>query len=256
MIKRREWASGMVAAVLMCLLALVGCAPGIMQTGTVEPTAAILVTKTPVVTRVPLPTPTALAMERRMIVVESPGKIRAGDADVLRLSLIMDESGRVTPTAEMGGHAVSGEPVEIPNLYDTYHVVAEARLDMAGLEIQPQGVVKQPMQPGVPVVFVWSLSPSHPGNFRGMLWLYLNLIPKAGGAQDQRALLARPVEIQAVTVLGMTAPLARWIGAIGSVFSFIFGIPFLEDALRGLWKRSKTKREKPDSAQGDVTQGG
>lgn len=247
---------GLIIAGVVCLLVLAGCLPAMVQTVTAVPTAAILVTKTPIATRIPLPTPTALALERRMMVVESPGKIRAGDADVLRLSLIMDESGRITPTAEVGGHAVSGEPVEIPNLYDTYNVVAEARLDMAGLEVQPQGAVKQPMQPGVPVIFVWSLSPDHPGSFRGMLWLYLNLIPKAGGAQDQRALLARPIEIQAVTVLGMSAPFARWLGAIGSVFSFVFGIPFLEDALRRFWKRRKPKKEKSGSVQSDGAQGG
>jgi len=246
--RRWDWWSAFATGALVCLLALGGCMPAVVQTITVEPTAAVLVTQTPVATRVPLSTPTALEMERRLIVVELPKKIRAGDADVLRLSLVMDESGQVTPTAEAVGHAVSGEPVEIPNLYDTYNVIVEARLDIAGLEVQPQGAVKQPMQPGVPVVFVWSLSPNHPGNFRGVLWLYLTLIPKAGGPQDQRALLARPVEIRAVTVLGMSAPLARWIGAIGSVFSFVFGIPFLEDALRSFWKRKKAK-EKSEIAQ-------
>lgn len=247
---RWNWRSVIIITVtLVCLLALWGCMPGLVQTITVEPTAGVLVTKTPVATRLPLPTPTALAMEQRLIIVEFPGKIRAGDADVLRLSLIMDENGQITPTAKVEGHTVSGEPVEIPNLYDSYNIIAEARLDMAGLEVQPQGAVKQPMQPNVPVVFVWSLSPDHPGNFRGMLWLYLNLIPKTGGAQDQRALLARPVEIKAVTVLGMTAPLARWIGAIGSVFSFVFGIPFLEDVLRRFFKRKKDRSESPDSSK-------
>ncbi len=249
MIRRWDWRPVIATGALVCLLALWGCMPGLVQTITVEPTAVVLVTKTPEATRAPLPTPTALAMEQRLMVVELPKKIRAGDSDVLRLSLVMDESGQVTPTAEAGGHAASGEPVEIPNLYDSYNIIAEARLDLAGMEVQPQGSVKQPMQPGVPVEFVWSLSPNHPGNFRGMLWLYLNLIPKAGGAQDQRALLARPVEIKAVTVLGMAAPLARWIGAVGSVLSFVFGIPFLEDFLRRFFKNKEAKNTKSEFAK-------
>ena len=72
--------------------------------------------------------------ERRRIILEFPPKIRAGDSDVIRLSLEMDRLGNLTPTAEVAGNKVTGGTVEIPNLYETHHVTAEARLDMAGAD--------------------------------------------------------------------------------------------------------------------------
>jgi hypothetical protein len=64
------------------------------------------------------PPPQPAIPERRRLTVEFPPQIRAGDSDLVRLTLEVDDLGSLTPTAEFGGHEIGGEVVEIPNLYE------------------------------------------------------------------------------------------------------------------------------------------
>src|ERR1051325_6716404 len=99
----------------------------------------------------PAPNPTAVSVvptstgagtvppalpERRRLTLEYPPQIRAGDSDVVRLTLEVDELGNITPTAQIGGNVITGQVLEIPNLYESHHVIAEARFDIAGLEVR------------------------------------------------------------------------------------------------------------------------
>jgi len=86
--------------------------------------------------------------ERRLLTLEFPPKIRAGDSDIVRLTLQVDEAGNITPTAVIGGNVVQGEVVEIPNLYETHHVIVEARIDLAGVQVTPPDLSHQTLSPG------------------------------------------------------------------------------------------------------------
>jgi len=187
------------------------------------------------------PVEAAQLFERRLMVVEWPPAIRLGDSDVVRFSLVMDEQGRITPTSEISGHQVGGEPVQIPDLYETHNLVIVARLDMAGMEVSPNGEVSQTLRPGRAVTFYWSLSPHRVGEYRGTLWVYLDLVPKAGGEMQQQPLLARLLEIEGRSVLGMSAGITRWAGAVGTVASAVLGFPFLEKVLKSIWERIRKR---------------
>ncbi len=183
-----------------------------------------------------VPQPASL-QEKRLLAIEWPSSIRVGDSDIIRLTLQVDAQGQITPSVEVSGHQLLGKEISVPNLYDTDNIIAEARLDMAGLQISPDGAVRQTMLPGQTLVFYWSVSPSQAGSYRGTLWVYLDLVPKAGGNTDQRTLIADRIDIQSNTVFGLSATTARWFGAGGAVFSSILGFPFLEKILEKLWKR-------------------
>ncbi|NPV75828.1 MAG: hypothetical protein HPY59_05560 [Anaerolineae bacterium] len=180
--------------------------------------------------------------EKRLLILEWPESIRVGESDLLLLTLEVDQKGMLTPTAQIAGHAVSGTPVELPNLYETHNLVFETRLDMTGPDISPQGTMSEALRPGQKVQFAWSIHPNETGKYRGMLWLYLNIAPKSGGEVDRRTLLARQVEIEAVNVLGLPAKVVRWTGILGTVTSTILGIPFLQDGLLWLWRRFEKKK--------------
>ena len=197
----------------------------------VEPTAL----PTPEVQATSLPERASL-QEKRLMSIEWPTSIRVGDSDIIRLTLEVDQQGQLTPTVEISGHRIVGREISIPNLYDTDNVFAEARLDMAGLQVSPDGAVRQTMLPGQTLIYYWSISPTQPGTYRGTLWVYLDLVPKTGGEMDQRTLIAHRIDIQSNTVLGLSAVTARWFGAGGAVFSSILGFPFLERILERLWK--------------------
>jgi hypothetical protein len=196
----------------------------------------------------PVPLPTALPQlapaqltERRLAVLEWPAIMRVGDGDTLRLTLELDAQGQLTPVAEVEGHAVEGQSIEIPNLYDTHNLVAEARLDLAGMQISPQGSLSEPMRPGRKLVFEWSIRAPEVGQYRGTLWLYLNLVAKDGGETERQTLLAPRVEIEARTILGLPAKTVRMGGMVGSGLSVVMGLPFLEKLLEAFWRRLRRR---------------
>jgi hypothetical protein len=175
--------------------------------------------------------------ERRRLTVEFPPQMRAGDSDLVRLTLEMDELGNITPTAEIGGNVVTGKVVELPNLYETHHVIAEARFDMAGMEISPMDISSQPLAQGQSVTFYWSIRPREAGTYRGTVWLYLRFVDKQNGEASQKAISAQLVEIEAVNLFGLSGKLARTTGVIGSVVGTVVGFPFFEDLLKWLVRK-------------------
>jgi len=187
------------------------------------------------------PTSLPAIPERRRLTLEFPPQIRAGDSDIVRLTLEVDDLGNLTPTAETGGNVVTGEVIEIPNLYETHNVIAEARFDIAGMQVSPPGLTSQPLAQGQAVSFYWSILPDGVGVYRGTVWFYLRFVERASGEESQKTISAQPVEIEAVNFLGLSADLARSFGVVGSIAGTIIGFPFLEDIVKFLFRRRRLK---------------
>lgn len=185
------------------------------------------------------PTSQPAIPERRRITLEFPPQMRAGDSDIVRLTLEVDDLGNITPTAEVGGNVVTGETVEIPNLYETHNVIAEARFDIAGMQVSPPGLTSQPLVQGESVSFYWSIRPDGVGVYRGTVWLYLRFVERSSGEESQKAVSAQPVEIEAVNFLGLSGDLARSFGVVGSIAGTVIGFPFFEDIVRFFFRRRK-----------------
>ena len=181
--------------------------------------------------------------ERRRLTLEFPPQLRAGDSDLVRLTLEVDDLGNLTPTAELGGHVVTGEVLEIPNLYESHHVIAEARFDIAGLEVRPAELISEPLAPGNSVTFYWSVLPQNTGTYRGTIWLYLRFVDKQNGEESRKTLSAQIVEIEAVNFLGLSGNFARTTGVVGSVIGTLIGFPFFEEIVKLLLK-SRNKQTK------------
>ena len=179
--------------------------------------------------------------EMRMLTLEYPPKIRAGDSDVVKLILSVDDNGNLTPTVSVEGNLVQGQVINIPNLYDSHNVLAEARLDMAGVDIRPPETVSETLLPGQKVIFYWSVLPADVGHFKGTVWFYLHFIPKTSGLESRQALSAQPIEIEATSFLGLRANPARWLGIAGTFISTIVGFPFLEAIIKWLLQLFRTK---------------
>ena len=182
-------------------------------------------------------TPQPALPEHRRVTLEFPPQIRAGDSDLIRLTLEVDDLGNVTPTAQFGEHVIRGEVVEIPNLYESHHVVAEARFDIAGVEIRPMELISEPLAQGSSATFYWSVRPTEKGIYRGTIWLYLRFVDKQNGEESRTAVSAQIVEIEAVNLLGLSANFARATGVVGSVIGAVLGFPFFEDIVKFLFKR-------------------
>lgn len=175
--------------------------------------------------------------EQRMLTLEYPASIRAGDSDLVLLTLEVDAQGNLTPTAQIDGNVVQGEVISIPNVYDTHNIMAEARLDLAGVEVQPSEIVSETLLPGQKVTFRWSVLPENVGNYKGTVWFYLRYIPKDGSPDTRQALSAQLIEIDALALFGLKATFTRWLGVVGTAIGSVLGFPFAEDVLKWLWKR-------------------
>ena len=216
--------------------------PAATQASLTEVPLVIAVTPTEEAPSVALPiSPPPTILESRRLTLEYPPKIRTGDSDIIRLTLEVDTLGNLTPTAEIQGNTVTGQVVQIPNLYDSHNVIAEARLDLAGPEVRPSDTISEPLLQGESVTFYWSVHPLASGTYRGTAWFYLRYIDKVTGAESRKAISAQPVQIEAANFLGLDGGLARTAGGIGSIVGAVLGFPFVDDVLKWFWSRL-TKR--------------
>jgi len=231
------------AAVILIICACGGIgAPPSSAESTVVPTQSVaLPTLFPTSQPILNPTVPPAIPERRLLTLEFPPRLRAGDSDIVRLTLEVDESGNITPTAVVGGDVVTGEVIEIPNLYETHHVIAEARLDLAGVQISPPDLTSQTLLPRQTVQFYWSVRPDGVGVYRGTAWLFLRFVDKVSGEESRRAVSAQSVELEAVNLFGLSGRLVRSVGAFGSVVGTVIGFPFFEDIVKYLFKRGKRR---------------
>jgi hypothetical protein len=248
----------LIGAALALFLVTLACAFGAAATESApqEPAAATepvsAATEPPVMpesTAMPLPTATAGSVtsqpqpaitESRRLTLEFPPQIRLGEGDIIRLTLEVDDLGNLTPTAEIEGHEVTGETIEIPNLYETHKVTAEARLDLAGVDVQPSDLISEPLTQGQSATFYWSVRPREAGLYRGTIWLHLRFVDRSSGEESRKTVSAQMVEIEAVNLLGLPLGVVRGMGAVGSVLGGVLGFPFLEDIIRFVLKRRKS----------------
>lgn len=179
--------------------------------------------------------------EARRLTLEFPPTIRAGDSDIVRLTLEVDELGNITPTAQFEGNVVTGEVIQFPDLYESHHVVAESRFDIAGVEIRPTDLINIPLAKGQTATFIWSVRPPDVGSYRGTIWLYLRFVDKLNGEESRLTVSAQIVEIEAVNLVGLSGSAARTAGFIGSIVGTVIGFPFLEDMVRFLYSKRRQK---------------
>jgi hypothetical protein len=223
--------------ILACGVGAGAPAPSAEQPGAAMPTESLL-QATPAAS---VSTAIPAIPERRRLTLEFPPKIRAGDSDVVRLTLEVDDLGNVTPTAQIEGNVVQGGVIEIPNLYETHHVVAEARFDIAGLQVSPPDLISQPLEQGQAVTFYWSVRPTETGVYQGTVWLFLRFVDKSSGEESRKPVSAQVVQIEAVDFFGLSVNFARGTGVIGSVVGAVVGFPFFEDIVRFIFGRRKRR---------------
>jgi hypothetical protein len=149
--------------------------------------------------------------EARTIRLEFSPVMRAGDSQIVELTLTAD-----------------GEAADT-SLYEEYRVIAEARLELPFANVRPADIVSTALGQGGAATFYWEVNPREQGVSRGTAWLYLRLIPKAGGpaGETRGAVSAQSVEIRSRSVLGRTGSQARAMGVVGSLVGLWLGFPFL-----------------------------
>lgn len=196
-------------------------------------------------------TPQPALLERRLVILEWPLKVREKDSALILLTIAMDAQGSLTATAQVSEGEVDPIAVNVPNIYDTHNIVAVARLDMAGVEAYREEI-REPLRPGREVTFRWSIRANEAGLYRGVVWLHLELVPKESGVIEQQLLMARNIEVESVTVLGLSGGLARSLGALGLVASTLLGFPLIQRQIDAWLRRKEKTPSQLPPPEGDV----
>lgn len=177
-------------------------------------------------------------LENRILVLERPVRIRKQDNAFIQLLIKINKRGIVTVSAAAPGQPSKKMTVEVPGVYDVYNVVAIARLDLAGALVDGKEI-RQPILPEKDAAFRWNIRANDTGTYRGVVWLHLDLVPKAGGTTDQVLLLARHFALEVVSVFGLPAKVVGLVGFIGLVLGTVTGYPFIWDWIRWLYRSAR-----------------
>lgn len=197
---------------------------------------------TPEVT--PNPTMTAsppALQELRRLVLEFPAQIRQGDSASIRLTLRLDDVGAATAPAAGAGDPVSGVPVVVADVYATHRVMAQARLDLAGLESVPAAgqTQLQALLPGQEISFQWSVRAAEIAHYSGVVWFSLRYEPLDGGPALEQVIAAQPVEIECVNFVGLGGTPARLMGGAG----ILVGVLLSKDTTADFIKKYRNSRK-------------
>ncbi|MFZ5810250.1 MAG: hypothetical protein ACOY16_13280 [Chloroflexota bacterium] len=165
--------------------------------------------------------------------VKWPEAVRVRDEGNIRLSVERQGAGMLTPTASMEVNP-NGNYLQQIGSDLTGSILAEARLEINGFEIRPAAEIQEALIPGQNVNFAWNIRPREVGEFRGMIWLHLNIIPETGGEMERLTVSAQRIEIRSVDLLGLNGAEVRWLGGIGLLTGAILG-------LDGFWSRLRKK---------------
>jgi hypothetical protein len=164
----------------------------------------------------------ARSPEPRLLKLSWPKRLRLGDDGTLSLTVGFPSP---LPAGSTGSQATpAGVGGVQPAVYDTYHLVLQSHLDLPGIIRTPTGEVSQAMLPDQPVEFLWYLRPLTPGVFSGKVWLHLRFVPRSTGQEERILLAAQQVDIQVVSLLGMSSSQARLLGSVGLVVGVFLGL--------------------------------
>ena len=173
-----------------------------------------------------------LIMVGQQLILVFPSQIRYGDKDIVQLVFqpINNETPVGFETVESLGFDPWGTHLEDGN--KTYLALAEARLDLVGLDVRPSDLVSEPLHPGGSATFFWSIDPARVGSYQGTAWLYLRITDSSTGLETRKAISAQIIEIKVVDILGLSTTWVQVLAWIGMAAGVILGKPFI-DELKG-----------------------
>ncbi len=185
--------------------------------------------------------PLAAAPQGRQLILEFAPKMREGDTQVIALTLTAPAAAIKESDTEPNSSSSTPAPTSPPFSDNslTHIVIAEARLDLVGMEVQPAELISEPLLPGESVSFRWSARPSAPGMYRGTVWLFLRFIDPSTKAERREAISAQSIEIRVLRLIGFDGPSARFAGALALLLAAGLGLP-LTTAARAQSAKRKT----------------
>lgn len=156
-----------------------------------------------------------------------PSRARVGQVQVLSAHITLQDPDDLR-TAGIEEENQANVLSNRTDIFSSYNLVAEGRVDAMLQGLLPSGSIRQPIHYRDPIEFRWTLEPLHPGNFDGKFWIYLNLVNKDAGTDERVALLAYPFAIKCQSFLGLKTDYVLGMGAFFVFLSLLLNIEIIE----------------------------
>jgi len=170
----------------------------------IRPTQAPEARVTPLATLQPTQAPrltATLVQEARVLELEWPARLKLGDSDTVRLSLLPSVDG-YTVSAEFPEHQVRSQAVQVQRP-EGYELLAAARLEGVNFEISPSSEQVGPLPPGEGLTWHWTVAPRRPGQQRLAIRLALRWM-QSGEVARESQVYARAIDVRVLSILGLT----------------------------------------------------
>ena len=163
----------------------------------------------------PLPTP---VIEQRMVELEWPPRLRLGNSDFVRLTLIPQADG-YTVTTEFPDHTTVTETIEVQH-ESGYQLAAAARLDGVAFEISPADGARIFADPGPAghLALVLAAAPCRTAAFERHFAAALDSPGRFGQPPRQAVAFSRSLDVRVVSFFGLTRGQAMTGGLLGLFF--------------------------------------
>lgn len=146
--------------------------------------------------------------EERRLALHWPPVLRPGDAGMVILS--------VEPYESSGLNSGPADPAQdSENLAGTHNILAEARLELPGLQVSPTSAISQPMLAGRTVTFRWEVQAVRVGEYSGTVWLSLRFLSLEGNVAADRPVSAQVIDLRSEGLLGLSGSAGRYLGSAG-----------------------------------------
>ncbi len=166
-------------------------------------------------------------IEKRVIELEWPARLRLGESDVLRLALVPSEDG-YTARAEFQEHPLATQDIQLkhPAGYSLYGI---ARLHGVGFEIAPSGDQRRLIPPQEAVSWRWSIAARQAGQQRLSVELALRWEPdpSSPGPVGESLAFGRSLDVNVVSFMGLTQFQALGLGLLSLLLGGGLGVAAL-----------------------------
>ena len=170
-------------------------------------------------------------LETRQVTLEWPESLRIGDQGSIDLVF-----------APVNAGVVAQPPAaRFDDVYARYNLMAEGRLEAAGVRVNPADPRRESLPAGQTVKYSWRVSAQKAAIYPANAWLLLRFLPLQGGSASELPVFVHEIEIRETSLLGLSGPAARVVGGIGMLISLALGYDVMISVPRW-WSRHKTQR--------------
>jgi hypothetical protein len=147
----------------------------------------------------------------RQVRLEWPSLMRIGDESEILLDFNYIED--ITSASEL--------KAGFYDVYESFNIMAEAKLEAAGVKIEPANPTRVSMLPGQSVHLKWLINPEHAGTYHGKVWLSLRFLPLDGSTPGQVPVYVNEVELKVTSLMGLSSRMAQFVGGVGVLLSLL-----------------------------------